>query len=180
MSNGIIRRPGQQFGPGDSTRAGLAIRQPGVVIPATQQQQAQVMQRATNKRRDFFVYPITFLALAAGAADQGSIQIQADSDFELSKLTFFADIAAADETEATRVLALVTVQLTDSGTGRSMFQAPVPIPAIMGDGRIPFILPTPKIFSANASIQVAVANYNTATDYNVRIALIGAKIFQYG
>lgn len=172
---------GRIIGPGDSTQASIRRGPPaGVVVPATQQQQAMVLPPAPQKRRDFFVYPITFTGLAAGAADQGSIQIQADSDFELSKLTFFADIAAADQDESTRVLPLITVQITDSGTGRSMFSQPLPVPAIMGDGRIPFILPTPKIFSANASVQVAVQSFSAATDYNIRIALIGAKIFAYG
>lgn len=180
MSNGIR---GRIIGPGDSTQASIVRRSApaGVVIPATQAQQQQVLLPAPpQKRRDFFAYPITFLTLAAGAADQGAIQIQADSDFELTKLTFFADIAEDPETEADRVLPLVNVQITDSGTGRPMFSQPLPIPAIMGDGRIPFILPTPKIFSANASVQVAVSNYSVATEYNLRILLIGAKIFQYG
>ena len=157
----IIRRPMQQ--PGSPGPGAVSFTPP----------------QMSSKRRDFFSYPITFAALASGGAAQGAIQIQSDSDFELTKLSFFADIASAVETEATRVLPLVLVQLTDSGTGRAMFSAPVPIPAIMGDGRIPFILPTPKIFSANASVTVNVSNFSAATTYNLRILLIGAKIFTY-
>ena len=133
----------------------------------------------STKRRDFFAYTLTFAALLAGTAAQGAIQIQSDSDFELTKFTMFADIAAGAETEATRVLPLVTIQITDTGTGRSLFSSPLPIPAIFGDGRIPFILPVPKIFSANASVAVQVGNFAAATDYNLRILLIGAKIFTY-
>lgn len=153
--------------------AGLALRSSG-----SQQPQASPPPGPT-KRRDFFGYTLSFSALLAGSAAQGAIQIQADSDFELSKFTMFADIAAAAETEATRVLPLVTIQITDTGTGRSLFSSPLPIPAIMGDGRIPFILPVPKIFSANASVAVQVANFAVATDYNLRLCLIGAKIFTY-
>ncbi len=141
--------------------------------------QPQQMQQGPTKRRDFFAYTLAFAGLVAGAASQGAIQIQADSDFELSKFTMFADIAAAAETEATRVLPLVTIQITDTGTGRALFSSPLPIPAIMGDGRIPFILPVPKIFSANASVAIQVANFAVATDYNLRLLLIGAKIFTY-
>lgn len=130
------------------------------------------------KRRDFFAYTIAFDPLA-GQATQGAIQIQSDSDFELSKFTMFATIAGAAQTEATRVLPLVTVQITDTGTGRQLFASPLPIPAIMGDGRIPFILPVPKVFSANASVAIAVANFSAATDYDLSICLIGAKIFTY-
>lgn len=142
-------------------------------------QQAAPAPQGPTKRRDFFSYTLSFASLLAGAASQGAIQIQADSDFELTKFTMFADIAAAAQTEASRVLPLVTIQITDTGTGRALFSSPLPIPAIMGDGRIPFILPVPKIFSANASVAVQVANFSVATDYGLRICLIGAKIFTY-
>lgn len=145
-------------------------------------QQASPAPQAPQRRRDFFVYPLNFTggnAVVAGTAAQGAIQIQADSDFELTKFTMFADIGLANETESSRVLPLVTIQITDTGTGRALFSSPVPIPAIMGDGRIPFILPVPKIFSANASVAVQVANFSGATDYNLRLCLIGAKIFTY-
>ncbi len=156
-------------------------QQPSQPRPVQPQQPSapQAMRVGPQKRRDFFVYTLQFSDLAAGAATQGAIQIQADSDFELSKFTMFADIAEAVETEATRVLPLVTIQITDTGTGRALFNAPLPIPAIMGDGRIPFILPVPKIFSANASVAIEVANFSAATEYNIRLALIGAKIFTY-
>lgn len=169
------------IGPGDSSRAAIRQRlsppqQPAAGMAPPPEQPAP----AGNKRRDFFAYTIAFSSLLAGTATQGAIQIQADSDFELNKFTMFADIAAAAETEATRVLPLVTLQLTDTGTGRALFNAPLPIPAVMGDGRIPFILPVPKIFSANASVAIEVANFALATDYNLRLCLIGAKIFTYG
>lgn len=173
MTTGIR---GRMLGPGDSNRAG--IRQPQ---PTAAQGAPSVMGSATrsDKRRDFFAYTITFDALLAGTSAQGSLQLQSDSEFELTKLTFMADIAAAAETEATRVLPLVTLQLRDSGTARNLFSAPVPIPSIMGDGRIPFILPVPKLFSPNASIAFEVANYSAATDYNLRLNLVGAKVFSY-
>lgn len=129
-------------------------------------------------RRDFFAYTISFLALAAGTTQEGSIQIQSDSDFELQKLSQFSDIAAALQTDATRVLPLVTLQITDTGTGRQMFQAAVPIPALFGDGQIPFILPVTKMFSRNASVAFSVANYGPGA-YNVRLVLVGSKIFRY-
>ena len=176
MSNGLRLRPGQQYGSGDSSQASIAPRRQS---PAGAPQQQQPMQQGPTKRRDFFAYTLAFAALTAGVAAQGAIQIQADSDFELSKFTMFADIASGAETEATRVLPLVTIQITDTGTGRSLFSSPLPIPAIMGDGRIPFILPVPKIFSANASVSIQVSNFAAATDYNLRVLLIGAKIFTY-
>ncbi len=131
-------------------------------------------------RRDFFVYAVNFSSLAAAASNESAIQIQADSSFEVQKLAFFADLAGAAQTESTRVLPLVTLQITDTGNGRQMFNTPVPIPAIMGDGRIPFILPTSKVFSPSSAVLVSVTNYSAATAYLMRILLIGAKIFTYG
>lgn len=133
-----------------------------------------------NIRRDFFVYGINFASLAAAASNEAAIQIQADSEFEVQKLAFFADIAGAVQTESTRVLPLMTIQVTDTGTGRQMFSLPIPIPAIMGDGRIPFILPTTKVFSASSAVLVSVTNYSAATAYLLRVLMIGAKIFRYG
>ena len=131
-------------------------------------------------RRDFFVYGVNFDNVAPATPSQAAVQIQADSDFELQKLTYFADSLAADQEEGTRILPLMTLQLIDTGTGRQLFNTPIAIPAICGDGRIPFILPTTKIYSANSSITVAVANYSGGTAYSLRLALIGTKIFRYG
>lgn len=131
-------------------------------------------------RRDFFVYGLDFLNLAAGATATGQIQIQADSDFELQKLTFFAErIGQPPPTESTRELPLVTIQITDSGTGRTLFSRPTPVPSIMGDGRIPFILPTTKVFTKNAAVVVVAQNYAPGAAYNLRLSFIGTKIFTY-
>jgi hypothetical protein len=131
-------------------------------------------------RRDFFVYGANFVNVAAQSQAQTAVQIQADSDFELQKLTFFADEALADQTDSSRVLPLMTIQLVDTGTGRQLFNTPIAIPSIMGDGKIPFILPTTKVYAANSSVTVAVANYSGASSYNLRVSLIGTKIFRYG
>lgn len=130
-------------------------------------------------RRDFFVYTVFFDNLAPAAASSKAIQIQSDSDFELQKLTMFADIANASQTASTRVLPLATVQITDTGTGRQLFNSPVAIPAIFGDGQIPFILPTTKLFSKNASVSIDVSNFDAASTYDIRLFLIGSKIFTY-
>lgn len=145
--------------------------QSGAITPADQQR--------PKHRRDFFVYGINFLALAPAGATSNAFQIQADSDFELQKLAMFADVAAAGELSSTRVIPLVTIQVTDTGTGRQLFNTPIPMGAIFGDGQIPFILPTTKVFSANASVTVAVSNYDAAQTYNLRLAFIGSKIFTY-
>lgn len=129
--------------------------------------------------KDFFIYEVDFSALAFGSSATGNINIQADSDFELQKLCYFADIAAAAQTDDTRVIPLVTINITDSGSGRFLSSDAVPVTSIFGTGQIPFILPTPKIFDARATISIEVANFSAATTYNLRLSFIGAKIFNY-
>lgn len=128
--------------------------------------------------KDFYVYEEDFSALASGATALGSINIQADSDFVVQKLTYFADIAAAVQTSNTRVIPLVTVQITDSGSGRNLMEAPLPISNIMGTGELPFILPQPKLFLARTTITVSVTNFSASTTYNLRLSLTGYKVFR--
>ena len=134
-------------------------------------------EQIDNVRRDFFTYESEALALAPAASANDIINIEADSDFILQKLTFEADIAAATQTDSTRVVPLVTVQLIDSGSGRQMMQNPIPIPSIFGTGQLPLILPNPRKFLRNTTIQVAYTNFSAATTYNVRLAFIGYKIY---
>lgn len=126
---------------------------------------------------DYYVYnPVSF-SLAAGAVQPISLAVQADSYFKLIKLTQFSDLALAAQTESTRVLPLVNVQITDTGSGRNLFLNPVPLPALFGDGRIPFILPIVRVFPPSSTIAMSFTNYSAATTYNIQVALHGIKMF---
>lgn len=147
---------------------------------SAQQDPRSYMQPAPRQVRKFAVYAANFVSMAAGASAEQTIQILADSHFELQKLAFFSDLAGAAQTQSSRVLPLQTIQITDTGTGEQLFNIPVPIPAVFGDGQIPFILPTTRVFDPSAAIIVTIANYSAATAYLTRILLIGAKIYKYG
>ena len=129
----------------------------------------------TWRRFDFYTYEAEALALAAGAAANDVIQIEADSNFILQKLAFYADIAAAAFVESTQPIPNVTIQIQDTGSGRNLMANPIPIPSIFGFGRLPFILPNPRVFLKSSSIQVAFANFDAAVAYNIRLAFIGVK-----
>lgn len=145
-----------------------------------QSAQSAQFARGPSQVRKFAVYAANFASMAAAGTAEQTIQILADSHFELQKLSFFTDLAGAAQTQSTRVLPLQTIQITDTGTGEQLFNIPVPIPAIMGDGQIPFILPTTRVFDPSAAIIVSLTNYSAATAYLTRILLIGAKIYKYG
>lgn len=129
---------------------------------------------------DFFIYELDVDDIVPGGIFNGNVQIQADSDFKLVKLALIADIAGAGQTAATRIIPLCTMQLVDSGSGRQLFSLPVPLGAIFGDGQLPFILPVPRIFKARSNIAVTITNYSAAEEYEIKMALIGNKIFQMG
>jgi len=134
-------------------------------------------ENATYKRRDFYIYESEVLVLAAGGNANDTIQIEADSDFILQKLTYEADIAGAAQTNNTRVIPNVLVQLTDTGSGRQLMQNPIPIPSFFGIGAIPFILPNPRLFMRNSTIQVAFSSFEAAITPSIRLAFIGYKIY---
>lgn len=139
--------------------------------------QMQNPEKIDTVRRDFYIYEAEALAIAPAGSANDIINIEADSDFILQKLTYEADIAAATQTDSTRVVPLVTVQLIDSGSGRQLMQNPIPIPSTFGTGQLPFILPNPRKFLRNSTIQVAFTNFSAATTYNIRLAFLGYKIY---
>lgn len=131
-----------------------------------------------NVVRDFFVYSATFSSLANGTSATQSINIQADSDFIVQKMAYFADIAAAVQTDSSRVIPLCTIQITDQGSGRNLMDSPQPVSSICGTGQIPFILPNPKLFLARSTVVITAANFSAGTTYNLRISFIGHKKFR--
>lgn len=130
--------------------------------------------------KDFYVYQESFSSIANGASATGNINIQADSDFQLQKLTYMASISNATQTDSSRVVPLITIQITDSGSGRNLFEEALPVPALFGTGQLPFILPTPKIFQARSTITLNVANYSSGSTYRLDLSFIGYKIFRRG
>ena len=139
--------------------------------------QANNPEKVDNVRRDFYTYEAEALALASTGSANDIINIEADSDFILQKLTYQADIAAAAFLDSTRPIPNVSIQLIDSGSGRQLMQNPIPIPSLFGTGELPFILPNPRKFLRNSTIQIAFTNFDAAATYNIRLAFIGYKIY---
>ena len=130
--------------------------------------------------QDWFIYEADALGLAPGITANIGIQIQADSDFKLVKLSMAADIAGAAQTESNMPMPNATLQILDTGSGRQLFSAPVPLNALFGSGRLPYILPVPRIFKARTNISLTVASFEAANTNNIRMAFHGNKIFQLG
>lgn len=125
--------------------------------------------------KDFYAYAFTESSIASGATQSKTVTIEADANFIAHKLTIFASIAGAAVTESSEVLPLVVLQITDNGSGRNLFNQPVAIPTIVGSGQRPFILPIPRLFRSNSSINFTYTNFSAGTTYRLDFTLSGVK-----
>lgn len=129
--------------------------------------------------RDIFIQEIDFAGLAAAGTATGSFTVQQDANFLWQYGMYFADIAAAAQTDSTRVIPLVSVIITDEGSGRQLMQSAVPVPSLFGTGEMPLILPTPRFFRAQTQVSVSVTNFDAAATYNLKLSLLGTKFFKF-
>ena len=129
---------------------------------------------------DLFFYEVDFAGLAAGVTTSSSFQIQAQTDFRWTKGLYFADIAGAAQTLTGIVVPLVTVVITDQGSGQTFMNSAVPVPSAFGPGMLPFILPVPRTFKGRSAVTVQVANFSAATTYNLRLTFAGQRLYAWG
>lgn len=156
--------------------------QVGAVDPALEEVESN---RLLQRRRDLYIYEAETIALAASGTATDVIQIEADSSFILQKLTYQA-VAPAATALAANALGLVASQeilpnvgvvITDTGSGRQLMPTRIPIRELFGDGRLPFILPNPRLFMRNSTIQIQFTNLDATNAYSVRLAFIGYKVY---
>lgn len=124
--------------------------------------------------RDFFTYEVDFTsAIAISASAVGQFNIQADSDFLLSKLAFLM--------QGTSFGASILIQ--DTGSGRNLMNQAIPIANIMGTGSLPFILPRQRGFRANSVVNITVTNLDSTAGHTITglfLSFIGEKAFYSG
>lgn len=131
---------------------------------------------------DYFWYthaPISTLVSTAPTAT-ALINLDADSDFYAVALTYQASIADAILTESSNVIPLIRVLITDTGSGKALSNAPLPVSAMMGDGKRPYRFVRPRVFLANATIQLAFTSYVAAgTTYSdFQVIFHGYKVYK--
>jgi hypothetical protein len=143
------------------------------------------LKQMLSVQEEPFIYSTDFTtaaaqSLAPGATGNVNINIQADADFRILAGAFAADLAGAAQVDSTRVLPLVTVLLTDTGSGRNFMDRPVPLTSLFGTGELPFPWPQPKIMRARSTLQVQAFNFSAATTYSFSLAFIGVKLYPLG
>lgn len=134
---------------------------------------------------DFFVQEIDFTAAGANAAIHnttvnGFFTVQANSAFLWERSAWYATVANAAFNVGNQPLPSIAVTIQDQGSGRILMTAGVPLFSIFGNGQLPFVLPTPRIFMPSSTVSLTVQNFDAAVDYNLRLSFIGTKIFNYG
>jgi len=129
--------------------------------------------------RDFFTYELDFAALVTATSAQSSFTIQSDSSFLWQYGAMFVDLAAAGQVESNQIIPLVSCAITDSGSGRQLSSANVPLMAQFGNGRLPFMLPSPRFFRSQTQVNVSLTNFSNGVNYNIKLSFIGTKFFKY-
>lgn len=126
--------------------------------------------------KDFFIYSVEFLPIAAASTLTQETAIQADSDFlcvaATRVVTNAANVVFTDP-------APMLLRLFDAGSGRSVMDRAIHIDNFVGTGQLPSYWPMPKIFRANGTIESTLQNLDGANGFNVRIAYLGFKVFDY-
>lgn len=130
---------------------------------------------------DFFVYGASFGTLAQGVGGVQNITIQADSDFEAIKIAVGGTLTGNGGPFTDSQFPELSMQLVDTGSGRQLFNTPVPIQLVAGSAGLPLILPVPRLFKSKSVLQVTATNIAVgAHSYdNCFVAFIGRKIFEF-
>jgi len=130
---------------------------------------------------EFYTQTFRVPSLAAAATSTVISNIDQSAYFVWCKTTYSATIANAAQTDSSRVVPLVTVQLTDSGSQRQLFDAPQPIPNIAGFAGIPQLLEQPYLFKPNSNVSGSFTSFDAAATYaNLYLTLIGYRVKAYG
>ena len=131
---------------------------------------------------DYFWYTHTAISTLSSLAVTATafINLDADSDFYCVALSYAASIADAALTESSNVLPLVRLQITDTGSGKALMNSPLALYALMGDGKRPYRLVRPRVFLANATIQLSFTSFVAAgTTYtDLQVVFHGYKVYR--
>lgn len=141
--------------------------------------QPQTFDPRAGSKSDYFWYAARQTGLSSVApTGLQIINLDADSFFYCVALTQVTDIGGVAYTDTATPIPLVTLQITDTGTGKALMNTPLLISGMTGDGRRPYRFVRPRVFQPNASIQLAFnAGFMAAgTTYNIQVQLHGYKV----
>jgi len=130
-----------------------------------------------NVQRDLSAisFNVAAVSLGAGASETVTINTESDSRFIWLKTAYSVN-GGVSSSPTTFVIPSMTVQIIDSGSGRTLFQRPLQISSMAGHMGLPFVNALPRTFSPNSAIQVLFTNTSSATAYGgVSLIMHGYK-----
>ena len=153
----------------------------------------KVIQAIVHKLRppigitfDYFAYSM-LIDVGASTTAQGQFLVQNDSAFAITNTAYVAtdqsDAAIAElqpfGSGLTTGITDVIVSLTDTGSGRQLSDARIPIDTLFGTAQRPFFWPRPKLLPPASTFQASVQNL-LAVAMTLRLTFHGYKIFGQG
>ena len=118
----------------------------------------------------FYSVPYTVIAAVALAQNTAVVNISADADFEWVYCTAVVKQAGLIVTNWSG-----TVMIEDNSPGRTLFNTPIPLDAIAGNGRQPYPLSPPRLLYKNSTLTLTFTNF-VATETHVSVTLHGNKL----
>jgi len=121
-----------------------------------------------------YVYNTSMLALTTTA--QAIIQVQADSDFAVIELS---GAVLDNASKVTIVNPPITMQVTDSGSGKTFFNDYALFSLVFGLAGFPYYTATPRIISPGTNIIIN-ANSLDGTSSDVYVTFSGVRLYYGG
>ncbi len=129
--------------------------------------------RARRVLLDSFTYVANWVNLGALGQVQVNIPISADSDFLWMESSGTVMTAANVLDPAPDM----TLQFTDTGSGRNLQDNPVHWLTVVGNGAWPYILPEPKLLIGNGALAITLTDLANVAKARIHLSLIGVKVF---
>lgn len=128
-----------------------------------------------------FAYTLNVPGIAAvGGMAAGLIAINANADFYCTRITYSANVGAAQNI-STKTVAQVAVQIVDAGSSRPFFNAALPLENFAANADPQRFLPFPRTLRANTSVSIQLTGFGTAVEsYEVDLTLEGVNVYQFG
>lgn len=127
-----------------------------------------------SRKKEYFQLGNSFLPLAANAQLTATVSVQDDADFMV-----ICNVAVVTQDDNTTFLANrpLTVEITDSGSGRNLQNVVQHFDNVFGTVQLPAYLPLPALFKRGSSVATTVTNLDLANDLHIYFAYVGFKIF---
>ena len=127
--------------------------------------------QADTKYLLYYVYstaPVIFGAAAGTLA--ANITIDGSADFRANYLTI-----SVSQANLIVVNWGGTIQIDETGKGRTLFDRPIMVDALRGIGQLPYRFEPPRLFRRNSTVTVTLVN-PVAVATTVQVALHGHKL----